>query len=107
MTLNILESIIDFFLQDQVSPNVDVMFVGKAGGKYNERYFFTLQTDEGTMIFDRERIKVVDIYDYQINATCYANFSFANYQQDRDFLPGSELGKTMALLDQSISKEEK
>ncbi len=50
----------------------DILLCGENGGKYNERWFFYLYTDEGEMIVDRTTLKVMDIYSHTIKAINYS-----------------------------------
>ena len=102
MIYEIFEKVFDFFVPEEDTRTIkgSLMYVGQNGGKYSEKYFFMLETEEGTFIMDRQRIRVVDVYDHQILTTDYLNFQLINFEEEREFLPGSELTKTMEMLDQ-------
>ena len=73
----------------------DRLFCGKNGGKYNEKYFFVVTTDEETLIMDRTNMRVADTYIYSIESINYLGMDFRKFEEQREHLPGSKLAETM------------
>ena len=74
----------------------DTLFCGESGGKYSEKYFFVLSTDESILILDRAKLKVMDTYLYAIQTINYLGMDFRQFNKDRDTLDNSDdLVKTM------------
>ena len=84
----------------------DTLFCGKDGGKYNEKYFFVLQTDEGVLILDRTNLKVMDEYIYAIQSINYTGMDFMKFHESREVLNGADLVETMKGLDNGSNKRD-
>ena len=78
----------------------DIMLCGKSGGKYNERYFFALDTDQGTMILDRTNLRVADMYVYEIEIINYSGLNIGRPAEEH-----IDLRETMMML--PTEKDEK
>jgi hypothetical protein len=79
----------------------DTLFCGSNGGKYSEKYFFVLATDESVLILDRAKLKVMDTYLYAIQSINYLGMDFRQFNKEKDVLDNSnDLVKTMEGLKQ-------
>ena len=80
----------------------DTMLCGKNGGKYNEKYYFVLDTDEASMILDRTNLKVMDAYSHIIKAINYLGIDLKQFDdrertfQEQQRIQDGELVETMA-----------
>ena len=80
----------------------DLLYTGTNGGKYNSKYFFILDVDEGTFILDKSTLRVMSqqANDGSILSINYTGMDFRHFKDDRERLSGSELRKTMDMLPQ-------
>jgi hypothetical protein len=62
----------------------DILLCGKNGGKYNTKYFFMLETDEGQLILDRSKLKVMDTYSYVIESINYAGMDLKQFSKEHN-----------------------
>ena len=60
----------------------DVLLCGQSGGKYNDKWFFYLFTNEGEMIISRASLTVVDNYSHTIRAINYGASPMADNYPD-------------------------
>ncbi len=74
-----------FFYEEIYTPlQTYKLFVGKNGGKYNEEFYFLVHTNEGTMIMDKERIRLMDVYETEITAINYSGIDLHSYYKIND-----------------------
>ena len=91
-----------FFYEDIYTPlDTYKLFVGKRGGKYHEKYYFLVVTDEDTLIMDKVNIKVMDQYSGEIEAIDYSGTSLGDSRKITD-KPEESLSDTMKGLEDGI-----
>ena len=76
----------------------DILFCGSNGGKYNEKYFFIVSTDEGILIMDRTNMKVMDHYEHSIQSINYMGMDIRNFNKISNDNSNYDLIETMNML---------
>ena len=96
------------FEREQLRLPHDLLLCGTNNTKYNNKYYFLLESEEGNFILDRASLKIMAIYSHSIEALNYMALSVGAYSfnGDRALEGDHELVETMRGLNEEDQPEE-